>query len=112
MIAMDGFFFTGAGGPGQSQFIGTSLVAPLYAGLIAVVNAFFGRSVGFLNPTLYTYGPAICNDVRFGNNDAGNGPLPPDALSTFPVPAGIPARAGEVSTDSGSGQRLRPRRSL
>jgi hypothetical protein len=79
MIAVNGFFFAGAGGPGQYPFIGTSFVAPLYAGLIAVINAFLGRNSGFLNPTLYTYGPEICNDVRFGNNESGNGPVPPDA---------------------------------
>ena len=79
MVAMNGFFFAGAGGPGQYGSEGTSVVAPLYAGLIAVLNAYLGRNTGFLNPTLYAYGPEICNDVRFGNNDSGNGPVPPDA---------------------------------
>ncbi len=79
MVAMDGFFFASAGGPGQNGAFGTSLVAPLYAGLIAVLNGYINRNTGFLNPTLYRHGPAICRDVRFGNNDAGNGPVPPDA---------------------------------
>ena len=79
MVAMDGFFFAGQGGPGQYGGFGTSLVAPLYAGLMAVINAFLGRSTGFLNPTLYRHGPAICHDVRFGDNESGNGPVPPDA---------------------------------
>jgi Pro-kumamolisin, activation domain len=77
MVAMDGFFFAGQGGPGQYGGFGTSLVAPLYAGLTAVINAFLGRSTGFLNPTLYRHGPAICHDVRFGNNDSGNVPDAP-----------------------------------
>jgi Pro-kumamolisin, activation domain len=77
MVAMDGFFFAGQGGPGRYGFFGTSLVAPLYAGLTAVINAFLGRSTGFLNPTLYRHGPAICHDVRFGNNDSGNAPDAP-----------------------------------
>jgi hypothetical protein len=77
MVAMDGFFFAGHGGPGQYGFFGTSLVAPLYAGLTAVINGFLGRSTGFLNPTLYRHGPAICHDVRFGNNDSGNVPDAP-----------------------------------
>ncbi|MDR3451887.1 MAG: choice-of-anchor D domain-containing protein [Rhodoferax sp.] len=72
MIAMDGFFFAGVGGPGQYGFIGTSLVAPLYAGLVAVIVKWLGRDVGFLNPTFYTYGPEICHDVRFGDNESGN----------------------------------------
>ena len=33
---------------------GTSAVAPLYAGLIAVINANIGQSLGFINPTLYS----------------------------------------------------------
>ena len=72
MIAMDGFFFAGAGGPGQYGFIGTSLVAPLYSGLVAVIVKWLGRDVGFLNPLFYSEGPSICNDVRFGDNESGN----------------------------------------
>jgi hypothetical protein len=72
MIAMDGFFFAGAGGPGQYDFVGTSLVAPLYAGLVAVIVKWLGRDVGFLNPLFYAEGPSICNDVRFGDNESGN----------------------------------------
>jgi hypothetical protein len=73
MVAMTGFVIAGVG----SQFgYGTSAVAPLYAGLIATINAFLGRNAGFLNPTLYKYGPRICNDIRFGNNDSS---YPPDA---------------------------------
>ena len=32
---------------------GTSAVAPLWAGLIAVANAANGKSAGFINPTIY-----------------------------------------------------------
>jgi hypothetical protein len=74
MVATQGFFVNG-GGPGT--FIGTSAVAPLYAGLIATINAFLGRNVGFLNPTLYRHGPEVCNDITIGNNDSGNTPDAP-----------------------------------
>ena len=74
MVAMDGLVIAGVGG--QAGY-GTSAVAPLYAGLVAVINAFLGRNVGFLNPTLYTYGPEICNDIVVGNNDSGNVPDSP-----------------------------------
>ena len=67
MVAMTGFVIAGVGPQGG---YGTSAVAPLYAGLIATINAFLGRNTGFLNPTLYKYGPRICNDIRFGNNDS------------------------------------------
>jgi kumamolisin len=33
---------------------GTSAVAPLWAGLVALLNQTLGKSVGFLNPWLYT----------------------------------------------------------
>lgn len=74
MVAMTGFFIAGVGDQGG---YGTSAVAPLYAGLIATINAFLGRNTGLLNPTLYRYGPRICNDIRFGNNDSS---YLPDAL--------------------------------
>ena len=73
MVALTGLVLDGGG----FWFVGTSCVAPLYAGLVAVINAFLGHSVGFLNPTLYQYGPEICNDVRFGNNDSGYTPDSP-----------------------------------
>ncbi len=73
MVALTGLILNGAG----FAFTGTSCVAPLYAGLVAEINAFLGHSVGFLNPTLYEYGPEICNDVRSGNNDSGYTPDSP-----------------------------------
>ena len=76
MVAMDGFFFNGGGGPGQNGLFGTSAVSPLYAGLIAVINGVLGHDTGFLNPTLYAHGPAICRDIRIGNNYSGYTPAP------------------------------------
>jgi kumamolisin len=46
---------------------GTSAVAPLWAGLIARINATKGSPVGFINPTLYAT-PAALNDITQGNN--------------------------------------------
>jgi kumamolisin len=74
MVAMTGFFINGSG---PVWGYGTSAVAPLYAGLVATINAFLGRNSGFLNPTLYRHGPRICNDIRLGNNDSGNAPDAP-----------------------------------
>ena len=73
MVAMSGFFIAGSGG---WEGVGTSAVSPLYAGLVASINAFLGRNVGFLNPTLYRHGAQICSDITVGNNDSG---LTPDA---------------------------------
>src|SRR5580658_1489962 len=46
---------------------GTSAVAPLWAGLIARINAATGSPVGFINPTLYAT-PAALDDITEGNN--------------------------------------------
>jgi kumamolisin len=48
---------------------GTSAVAPLWAGLIALINAAGESTVGFLNATLYG-DPAACRDITTGNNGA------------------------------------------
>jgi kumamolisin len=51
---------------------GTSAVAPLYAGLAACLNAFFGQPIGFLNPTLYALGESVFRDITAGNNMWGD----------------------------------------
>ncbi len=53
---------------------GTSAVAPLWAGLIARINAAKGSPVGFINPTLYATAAAM-HDITQGNNgDFSAGP--------------------------------------
>ncbi|TMJ16478.1 MAG: peptidase S53 [Bacillati bacterium ANGP1] len=50
---------------------GTSAVAPLWAGLIALLNELKGKPVGYLNPVLY--GPTskgVFHDITQGNNGA------------------------------------------
>jgi len=49
---------------GSSQAVGgTSAVAPLYAGLIALINANLGAPVGFINPDLYKIGAGAIRDI-------------------------------------------------
>ncbi len=58
---------------GQDFVIGgTSAVAPLYAGLIALFNQKLSQPVGFLNPLIYgsLSGKGLFNDVTSGNNGA------------------------------------------
>lgn len=50
---------------------GTSAVAPLWAGLIALLNQQLGTNLGFINPTLYSLGESVFNDITSGNNDDG-----------------------------------------
>jgi kumamolisin len=57
---------------GQPSVIGgTSAVAPLWAGLLALINESLGANVGYLNPLLYsvTVEPAF-HDITAGNNGA------------------------------------------
>jgi kumamolisin len=49
---------------------GTSAVAPLFAGLIALINDALGKPVGFLNPLLYQNPTGDFNSITSGNNGA------------------------------------------
>jgi len=53
---------------------GTSGVAPLWAGLVALLNQKLGHNVGFLNPHLYTEinKAGALNDIETGDNDDGH----------------------------------------
>jgi len=57
---------------GQSMVVGgTSAVAPLWAGLIVLMNQKLGRRLGFLNPLLYPINPPNgLHDITQGNNGA------------------------------------------
>ena len=53
---------------GQNLVIGgTSAVAPLMAGLIALLNEKNGKPAGFINPKLYA-NPSGCRDITVGDN--------------------------------------------
>jgi len=76
---------------------GTSAVAPLYAGLIARINANLGRSVGFLNPALYQLPTAAFRDIVGSPGPANNSF---GEVTGYPaVRAGTPARALEAFAD-------------
>ena len=49
---------------------GTSAVAPLWAGLLALINQGLGKNVGFINPILYQLSPAsgAIQDITSGDN--------------------------------------------
>ena len=75
---------------------GTSAAAPLWAGLIAVINAALGENVGFVNPTLYEIGSA-------GIRDIVGAPGPVDnrlnGVTGYPAGAGWDACTGWGSID-------------
>ncbi len=57
---------------GETEVVGgTSAVAPLWAGLIALLNQKLGKPVGFLNPQIYPLlGSPAFRDITQGNNGA------------------------------------------
>jgi kumamolisin len=58
---------------GDSEVIGgTSAVAPLWAGLIALINQSIGKPVGFINPLLYKTASTAADfhEITSGNNSA------------------------------------------
>lgn len=74
---------------GKSQVIGgTSAVAPLWAGLIALLNQKAGHSLGFVNPLLYQLSAKDFLDVKTGNNGAFKAKAGWDACTGLGSPNG------------------------
>jgi kumamolisin len=75
---------------GQSQVIGgTSAVAPLWAGLIALANAVNGKNAGFVNPVLYAASAkSAFHDITSGNNGAFKAATGWDACTGLGSPIG------------------------
>lgn len=85
---------------------GTSAAAPLWASLIARLNAAMGGRVGFLSPLLYQagsdgkiLGQSGCRDITSGNNDTasiGGYSAGPgfDAVTGWGVPIGAALQSG------------------
>jgi kumamolisin len=65
---------------------GTSAVAPLWAGLVARINAAKAAPVGFINPHLY--GGSGLNDVTYGDNGGYAASVGWDACSGLGTPDG------------------------
>ncbi len=75
---------------GQSMVIGgTSAVAPLWAGLIALANQQNGADAGFINPAIYASGAAKAfRDITQGNNGAFSAGPGWDACTGLGSPVG------------------------
>ncbi len=92
---------------GQRQVIGgTSAVAPLWAGLTALLNEALGKPVGFLQPLIYA-GSARggFNDITQGNNPAYEAGLGWDACTGLGSPNGtalLEALGGKIAASAQS----------
>jgi kumamolisin len=76
----------------QTVVGGTSAVAPLWAGLIARINAAAGKPAGFLNPKLYGAKTAG-NDITKGNNGSFEASAGWDACTGLGSPDGAKVAA-------------------
>ena len=108
---------------GKNMVIGgTSAVAPLWAGLLAVANAQNGKSAGFIQPAIYAAkGKGAFNDITSGTNYSGTpvgfkaGPGW-DACTGLGSPIGtklvtVVNPGGSTSTKRKSKHQRRPRKS-
>jgi kumamolisin len=75
---------------GETEVVGgTSAVAPLWAGLIALLNQKLGKPVGFLNPQIYPLlGSVAFRDITQGTNGAYNAGVGWDACTGLGSPVG------------------------
>ena len=72
-------------------FGGTSAVAPLYSGLLALINQQLGATAGYLNPIIYgprAVGAGLFNDITAGNNGAYSAEKGWDACTGWGSPNG------------------------
>jgi hypothetical protein len=101
-LTADNVYVTYANG-NSATFGGTSCAAPLWAGLMALVNqqaASYGLpSVGFVNPALYTLGksasyPADFHDIATGNNIWPSSPSQFSAVNGYDLCTGWGTPAG------------------
>jgi kumamolisin len=90
---------------------GTSAVAPLWSGLIALLNEKLGRPLGFLQPTLYGLpGTAgAFHDITSGSNGAFSAGSGWDAATGLGSPSGenlLKALPGGTTTISGTKRKV------
>jgi kumamolisin len=67
---------------------GTSAAAPLWAGLIALLNQRAGKQLGFVNASLYAISPDPLRDITSGSNGAYNAGPGWDACTGLGSPNG------------------------
>jgi kumamolisin len=91
---------------GKTQIIGgTSAVAPLWAGLAALLNQQLGRPIGFVNPKLYSMPESSFFDIVSGNNGAYKAGPKWDACTGLGSPNGVAigkALAGTTTMTAGT----------
>ena len=96
-------------------FGGTSAVAPLWAALVARINARIGKSVGFLNPQIYAQAveASAFRDITEGDNGSFTATQGWDACTGLGSPSGnqlLTALTGTHSVQASSERAGKPRK--
>ena len=86
-----GYPFILGGVPAPAPANGTSAAAPLWAGLIAVLNAALDQDVGFINPVIYALNGTGFRDILPEPGDTNNNFL---GVTGYPVTPGWDAVTG------------------
>jgi kumamolisin len=93
---------------------GTSAVAPLWAGLIALINQQTGKPAGLVNPTLYD-APTAFHDITQGNNGSFSAGPGWDACTGLGSPIGTAVAqalaSAETASNSGSSKNGKGKKS-
>jgi len=88
---------------------GTSAVAPLYAGLAALLEAALGEPLGFLNPNIYSFsGPYVYSDVSDGASNASGTALGYSSGPGWDACTGFGSIVGKAMEAALSGTGLPP----
>jgi kumamolisin len=72
---------------------GTSAAAPLWAGLIARINAAMGENIGYVNPALYALGSSVFNNID-GSEGPKNNKVEDHSAPGYPAKSGWDACTG------------------
>jgi kumamolisin len=83
------------------SFIGTSCVAPFYAGLAAVLRSAIGVDLGPFNNTLYALKDVAFNPITQGNNSSND--TPANVALSIPGYTGTTANAPYFTAGPGAG---------
>jgi subtilase family serine protease len=65
-----GYIIYLSGGPSFAAYGGTSASTPLYAALVALLNAGLGENLGYLNPMLYALPSFVFRDIADGQSNS------------------------------------------
>jgi kumamolisin len=79
----------------HSVFGGTSAVAPLYAGMFALINQQMNRRAGFVNPLLYQGASHFVHDITQGSNESEPTPPPYSATPGYDLCTGLGSLNGK-----------------